>query len=65
MVKNFFADEKILSVRLGALLYIAIELGVYFTGWNHHPMKHLIAFATSSLVHLISVTFSVVTDINL
>ena len=44
----------------GALLYIAIELGVYFTGWNHHPMKHLIAFATSSLILLISVTFSIV-----
>ena len=44
----------------GALFYIAIELGVYFTGWNHHPMKHLIAFATSSLLLLISVTFSIV-----
>ena len=38
---------------IGAFLYILVELVIYFIGWNHHPLKHLIAFATSSLILLI------------
>lgn len=45
---------------IGAFLYILVELVIYFIGWNHHPLKHLIAFATSSLILLISITFSIV-----
>ena len=44
----------------GALIYILVEFTIYFIGWNHHPMKHLMAFAASSLILLITISFSII-----
>ena len=50
------------SGLLAALAYIIFELSLYFFGWNHLEYKHALAFATSSLILLIAIAFSILKE---
>ena len=49
---------------IGALVYIAFELAIVATGYNHNESAHVIAFAVNTLCLLLAIAYSILSEFN-